>query len=653
MPPIARYTYLTDLVEWARQVDGSTIDVLALLANDLASRIAPHHAAATWSARPFSTLWALPDLRRDGDSRGTAPVKGLPPGWPQPPDELVGPDLLAHVHEALLDAGHRRAHGVHYTPADVAAGLVALAFADVGSVIGADRVVTVCDPAMGGGAFLLAAARHLEQAATAAGLEVDRASLVERSLFGIDLDPLAVRVTGTCLTLWAAERGRLPESAHLLAADALASDAPPWDEVADATQGGFDVIVGNPPFQNQLGTITARDGERAEALRRRFGAVAYRYTDTAALFWVQGCRWTRPGGRVVLVLPQSILVAADAGAARDAVLDLGALVHVWLASEAVFGADVSVCAPVVEVGVDQPSAIGRSSSRAFTAARPVAFTEEELRALPTWAPITAEFFGVPDLTLPAGPPLGSRCVATAGFRDQFYGVVPYVREATSHERDATTGAVRLVTSGLIEPARCLWGTRSTRFAGQRWEAPIVEVADLRAGDPTLGRWVDDRLVPKILVATQTRVIEAAVDESGTWFPSVPTIAVTAPAADLWELAAVILAPPITAWAMRLHAGAALSNDAIKVSARQLLAAPLPTDPGAWRRAVEPLRVAAAARDDTTWRAAMYDFGRAMAEAYRGDRDVVDWWFERLPAFDRRRTGPGVSRASRPPGHDHA
>ena len=53
-------------------------------------------------------------------------------------------------------------------------------------------------------------------------------------------------------------------------------------------------------------------------------------------------------------------------------------------------------------------------------------------------------------------------------------------------------------------------------------------------------WVDDLQVPKVLVATQTRVGEAAVDEVGTWVPSVPTIAVVAPAERLWAVAAVDL-----------------------------------------------------------------------------------------------------------------
>ena len=47
--------------------------------------------------------------------------------------------------------------------------------------------------------------------------------------------------------------------------------------------------------------------------------------------------------------------------------------------------------------------------------------------------------------------------ATAGFRDQFYGLIPFVRDGPA---DAP-----LVTSGLLDPGRSAWGERPARFGG--------------------------------------------------------------------------------------------------------------------------------------------------------------------------------------------
>ncbi|MGH2684553.1 MAG: hypothetical protein ACRDJP_03695, partial [Actinomycetota bacterium] len=130
--------------------------------------------------------------------------------------------------------------------------------------------------------------------------------------------------------------------------------------------------------------------------------------------------------------------------------------------------------------------------------------------------------------------------------------------------------------------------------------------------------VDARLVPKVLVATQTRVIEAVVDEEGAWLPCTPVITLTGP--RLWHAAAVLLAPPVSAWALRTYGGAALSSDAIKLSASQLLTAPLPADTGAWDEAASMLRAGAPVEA----------VGTTMCAAYGAGQAVWDWWHKRLP-----------------------
>ncbi len=141
-----------------------------------------------------------------------------------------------------------------------------------------------------------------------------------------------------------------------------------------------------------------------------------------------------------------------------------------------------------------------------------------------------------------------------------------------------------MTAGLVDPLRCRWGSAGARFGGRRWHAPVVDLEGLAAADAALAAWAAERRVPKVVVATQTRVLEAAVDTEGTWWPSVPTIAVVprpGSAADLWALAAVLSAPPVSAWALGQYGGTALSGDAIKLSARQILEIPLPVDARAW------------------------------------------------------------------------
>ena len=206
-----------------------------------------------------------------------------------------------------------------------------------------------------------------------------------------------------------------------------------------------------------------------------------------------------------------------------------------------------------------------------------------------------------------------------------------------------TGHARLVTAGLVEPARTVWGRRATRLAGRRLQAPAVDVIALRAwstgpdGDPRLAAWADARLRPKVVVATQTRVVEAAVDDDGSWWPSVPVISVVIdPEHDddehRWLLAAALSAPPVSAWAAERIGGTALAAHALKLSARQVLEVPLPVDRDAWAEGARLLRHGRACRRR---RGAGPSPGRRRPGADRGPRPVgldaatvFRWWADR-------------------------
>jgi len=550
-----------------------------------------------------------------------------------PPSTLPGPDLLGQVHEALLDRGLRRRRGVFYTPPLVAAGLVAMA---LDGLRAAGVAPVVCDPAVGGGAFLLAAGRALEAAGSS------RRRIVDELLWGVDLDPRAVAVASAALALWVAESGEEPgrPSGRVAVADTLLDGAEAW---SDPPADGFDLVVGNPPFLNQLGSATARTPAAAAALRRRLGPVAHGYVDAATLFVVAACRLAAPGGRVALLVPESFLATRDGRRARSWLAEHAELVGFWAAGGPVFEAtDVRVCAPMLELDRDGrrrgPAEIDRRRGPKFEPVEPRRFgrpVRDEWRDGRNWSALLADRAGGPDVDLDGSVTLADLCSATAGFRDQFYGLAPHVVDDPDGQlgRDESSFP-RLVTSGLIDPARSLWGQRPTRFAGRTWQAPRVDLAALGA-DPPLARWGAGRLVPKVVLATQTRVLEPAVDEAGTWWPSTPVIAVTASPDRLWEVAAILLAPAVSAWARARAGGAALAADAIKLSARQVLEIPLPVDSGAWAEGAEWARAAAeAARrgDPVGWRHALGEVGRAMEDAYRCPAEVARWWEGRLPPF---------------------
>jgi N-6 DNA Methylase len=535
-------------------------------------------AAATGRRLPGDLrLWALAGGRPEVDDAAEPAV-------------AAGADLAAAL-EAATGPDQRRANGLHVTPRWLADQLVSRALEGLSDA----PAVTVCDPACGGGAFLVAAARRLHRGGA------DRRRVVRHLLWGADIDPVGLAAAEAALALWA---GEAPPPGRLLVADALADGGSVW---ADRPAGGFHLVVGNPPFQSQLGRATARTPDHQARLRARYGPAVRAYTDAAWLFLLAGCDLARPGGRVVLVEPQSLVGARDAGAVRSAIDERARLVDMWVDERPVFAAAVRVCAPVLEVGPERRNRVPNAWSARF-----------------------ADAVGIPRVRSHGAGAIGDLAHVIAGFRDEYYGLVDAVREHAAGDDDAAP----LVTSGLIDWLGCSWGYRPARFAKRTWRAPVVDLAHLEhAGGPAARRWVARARGPKLLVATQTRVVEAAVDAKGSWVPSVPVVSVVPhDPADLWRVAAAVASPAATAWLLGRAPGTALARGALKVAAPELLALPLPPDRRAWDEAAAAVRTLTrgAKSQETCDR-----FLDAAATAYATPPALTAWWRERAGALASR------------------
>ena len=218
----------------------------------------------------------------------------------------------------------------------------------------------------------------------------------------------------------------------------------------------FDVVIGNPPFLSQMAAATTRRGSS------RHGGGPY--ADAAFEFLALAVRLARPdGGRVALVLPQSILAARDGGPVRQSVAIQADLAWSWWEQrQQHFDANVNVCV----LGFRRPG------TDATTPA--------------TWTRVVTDRLGVPSLeprALRCSGRLGDRAELNANFRDEYYALVP----AVSDEADGPP----LVTSGLIDPGRCLWGTRPMKFAKHTFQHPRVDVSKLTGRFPA---WAQRKLV---------------------------------------------------------------------------------------------------------------------------------------------------------------
>ncbi len=534
----------------------------------------------------------------------------------QLPDSECTPDLLGLVWERLLADASRRSQGAHFTPKDGAERVVRLTFGDAaqfGAESQPEAVVRVWDPAAGGGAFLLAAARAL------AGSSNRTRGEIVSALYASDIDPVALRVCDTALFVWSNGEGRI----NTAECNALVDLPSSWPT-------DFSLIVGNPPFLGQLTSDTSRSSAVTAELKAEYGALVTGYVDQSALFVELGLRRLRAGGALGLLLPQSILGARDAAEVRRAAADRAQLTTLWVDHDGLFDASVDVLAVVmVARSAGQPA---ESTTRvAYGDRPPVDVATPPPRS---WAPLLAAVQGVPIVARPRGRhTVGDIANVTAGFRQHFYGIADAIIEdstAGAAPADEARGGARLVTSGLIDPLWNHWGQRGVKFAGRRWIAPLLMVN--KVADPAVRAWFGDRLVPKILLASQTPVIEAVVDPDGALAPSVPVISVEPLEADrLWHLAAVLSAPTTSAVLLADAAGTGLSTTAVRVRARSIGEVALPAPSAQWdaaARAAEAAHRAWIDGDADAHGQCLFDLAVAMGHAYQSPPELVSWWMDK-------------------------
>ncbi len=550
--------------------------------------------------------------------------------------------------ELELDlTGERKGLGAYYTPPDVVDGLLRLTLDPILAELesagpSAVERVRVLDPTCGSGNFLVAVLERVMDSLQRCGVALAEVGLrALNCVAGIDLDERAATV---CRQRLADRAGAAsPETCRkqIRVADSLLMphESPltlfvedqllDWDSFRSeiGAEDGFDLVVGNPPFLSQLHADTAFDKGYSASLKDRFGDLLATYTDPASLFLVVGADLLKPlGGRLCLIEPLSVLASRGAANVRTA-LSRASLTDAWFAEKQVFDdAAVEVWAPIFEAGATSRQTTVRVGPQ-MTEIGIVTLSDDDQGS---WSPLLAAVRGVPDGDWRSEGTLADIATATADFRDQYYGLAGSVVD----ERDRED-LPRLVTAGLIDPGRLLWGDRPTRFNKVTFQAPRVDVETL---DEELRAWAKARLVPKVLVATQTRVLEAIVDDSGELVPSVPVLTVESERENLWKIAALLSSPPVAAIAARRHLGSALSADALKLSASEILALPLPRIQERWTRAGELFRQASGSGEPT--RTELLEASAAEMCAAYGIEEVdglLEWWRRRTP----NRTGEAV------------
>ncbi len=503
---------------------------------------------------------------------------------------LLGDGDEFDIANAASPAGAaRQSAGAFYTPAVLARLIVerGLDGYDSGPIL---------DPTCGGGVVLLAAAEALAERGVPEGDAVVR-------LAGADVDPVALLAARVALGVWSLRRAGVWAELVTVCGDMVHGQAPgDWG-------GRFAAVVGNPPFLSQLRRRSARSAPERDAAQGRG------YADAASLVLERSLRWVRPdGGSVALLQPRSFLVARDSAPIRNELAALGGVDEVWLDDHAMFDASVRVCLPVVKLRA-APATDSRSSTTVSVGVeRRVVGTV----TLPDWTRAVGLADATPAVVVDShAGVLGDVAEVRADFRDWFYELAAVVAEAPLGLAAPDDRFVGVLTSGAIAPLATTWGHQPLRIAKRRFSRPVVPRAWLEARPDAT--W---RAGPKVIVANQTKVIEAFADADGCWVGNTPTLSIapTDPSCDVWEVAALLTSPVAAAFVANKVAGSGLSTGAMRLTAEVLRSVPLPSNADRWSEAAAVASAGGSASE----------VGTLMMAAYQLDSpQLSSWWLAHL------------------------
>ena len=186
------------------------------------------------------------------------------------------PEEIGAFYESILDKEVRKESGVYYTPPYIVDYVVEHTLGKLleNKTPKETEKIKIVDPACGAGIFLLGAYQYLldwhEKHCGKLMLKKRRKILTD-NIFGVDVDPLAVKITKYCLSMKCSEDtdftldldGNVRCGNSLIGTDIYLKsefafsekeqfniNAFDWrNEFADIMkEGGFDLVIGNPPY---------------------------------------------------------------------------------------------------------------------------------------------------------------------------------------------------------------------------------------------------------------------------------------------------------------------------------------------------------------------------------------------------------------------
>jgi hypothetical protein len=280
-------------------------------------------------------------------------------------------------------------------------------------------------------------------------------------------------------------------------------------------EGGFDVVIGNPPYISALEFSNIYGNDTRADLNARYYSARGSY-DIFVLFIERGLLLTATRGSLVFITPNKYLSANYAVGLREFILSQYALVNlVDLSSIRVF--EEAAVYPIVSVIRNAPEARIPINAllpkhRDIGVFDPLEFVNVEvqrsmLKLLPEniWGFLLSDKVDLLSKIVVGTSQLQNlgevNATSTAGEADA-YG--QHITEKPSKD------SVKIINTGTIDKWASLWGEGLMTHAGNRFSTPFLNLKKAEVNDRRREMYQS----PKVIVAKMARVCEAFLDIEG-------------------------------------------------------------------------------------------------------------------------------------------
>jgi len=262
---------------------------------------------------------------------------------------VISADVLGGIYEQYLSfvqvrkgedktKSKRKSQGIYYTPKYIVEFIVKETLGEVLKKTKPKELakIKVLDPACGSGSFLNIAYDKILETLTKQNPQTSlfaKFDILKENIFGVDLDAQAVEIAQLNLLLKVlSQKTKLPTLLHnLTSGNSLVSgetenlekyfgsdyrEQKPFNfenkfkEVFD--QGGFDVIIGNPPYGAALSKT------QQEYFKNIYDIGS---TDTAILFIKKSLELLKDGGKLGFIVPKALCFASNWNKIREYIWD--------------------------------------------------------------------------------------------------------------------------------------------------------------------------------------------------------------------------------------------------------------------------------------------------------------------------------------------